>query len=95
MSRYDIKEETKEKFLPVIKEFIWDIESDENRNIDLSDTDLNPYTLMSILEDLGYIKEDVDVNGWEMDFSIKMISEGARDINIYGCGITFELTLSS
>lgn len=95
MSRYDIKEETKVKFLPLVKEFIWDIESDENRNIDLSDTDLNPYTLMSILEELGYVKEDVDVNGWEMDFTIKMVLEGARDIKIYGCGITFELTLSS
>lgn len=94
MSTYKLTEKIREQFLPAVKEFILDIESGENKYADFSGTELNPLTLMLLLEELGYKRKDVNINGAEVEWWIKMTFENAKDIKIYGDGITFELTLS-
>lgn len=101
MSRWILKNEVKEKYLPIVKEHINKIENynleEMDRydvELDLSDTELNPYTLGELLKELGYEKVDVDRNGWEMDFWIKYKKSGCLPIQVRGTGITFELFLS-
>lgn len=96
-SRNDVKE----KYLPIVKEHINKIENYQleemdryDVELDLSDTELNPYTLGELLEELDYEKVDVDRNGWEMDFWIKYKKSGCLPIQVRGTGITFELFLS-
>lgn len=95
MNKYQLTDEVKEKFTPTVKEFISKIEAQEfaDEILELTDTELNAYTLWMLLEELGYEKDDIDTNGWEMDFWITMIKDGCKDICIEGTGITFELKL--
>lgn len=109
MSRWNLTDEVKEKHLPAIMNLIQKLEQQDEETIegmyeeseeykeltlDLSDTELNPYTLEKLLESLGYQQGDRDSNGWQFDFWVNMWKEGANDIVISGTGITFELKLS-
>ena len=56
-NRWQLTDDVKQKYLPAVQEFIDKLESeeyDESPEIDLSDTELNPYTLQKLLESLGY-----------------------------------------
>lgn len=100
MSRWDLKDEVRNKYIPMVKSFTEEVEkvdvenSDKLLKKDFSDTELNPYTLGTILESLDYTRDKQDDNGWELDFEITYIKEGYRRIMITGCGMTFELKLS-
>lgn len=82
MNRYELTEEVRNTWKPIIKVFIEKLESlteedmkKENELtmcLELSGSTLNPYTLMKILKELGYTNESIDSNGWQMDFWIKM-----------------------
>lgn len=95
MNRWSLTEEVKQKYTPVVKEFLESLKvpSSELREKDFSDTELNPYTLWELLESLGYKKGDQCENGWEMDFWIPFTKDGEVDIEIVACGQTFELIL--
>lgn len=58
MNRWNLTEEVKQKYTPVVKEFLESLKvpSEELREKDFSDTELNPYTLWELLESLGYEK---------------------------------------
>jgi hypothetical protein len=65
---------------------------------DLSDRDINPYQLETLLKEFGYETDDRDDNGWERDFWIYMsrkdgrhFDSGCENIVIMCCGMTFEL----
>lgn len=100
MSRWQLKKEVKEKFTPIIEEFIHQVETIDPLSdtplleIDLSDTELNPYTLETLLEGLGYEKTDHDSNGWQYDFWVTMQKDGCKSLSVNGTGATFELKLS-
>lgn len=110
MNRWNLTDEIREKYVPIVKGFLdkisvlepTEIESMDNDEfkIDLSGTELNPSRLKDILEELGYEEDDTDHNGWQMDFWIKMVKEIQTDCStinnlvITGCGMTFELGLS-
>jgi hypothetical protein len=100
MNRWTLTDEVKEKYTPIILDFINQVETVDREaatellEIDFSDTELRPYTLWQILENLGYDDHDQDDNGWEMDFWLTFRKEGFRPIQIKGCGMTFELILS-
>lgn len=100
MNRWNLTEQERIKFMPIVKSFIEEL---ENLNIDgsadllekdLSDTELNPSKLQNLLEELGYEVEDRDDNGWQLDFCITMTKDNCKTIQIAGCGMTFELMLS-
>lgn len=109
MSRYDIDEKVRNKYVAIIGKFFnevdpkttKDIESMENDSfvLPLSDTELNPYTLQTILElelDFGFKDSDMDRNGCDMDFWIYLYRETeglTHKVCIQGTGITFELNL--
>ncbi|WP_263117560.1 hypothetical protein [Bacillus subtilis] len=99
-SRWKLTEEVEEKHSPIVKEFIKKIEEigpDDQTDlleIDLSDTDLNPYTLQKLLESFGYQETERDVNGWQFDFWITMEKSGFKSLQINVTGVTFELMLT-
>jgi hypothetical protein len=67
---------------------------DEIDDIDLSQEDIGPYQLYSILESLGFERDDWEDNGWEQDTWARF-SHAQRDMDIcvFSCGMTFELTM--
>lgn len=99
MSRWELTDEVKEKYLPVIQELIKQIEESDNTEEiykDFSDTKLNPYTLKELVCSLGYEDNDgMDTNGWEMDFWIYLNKDGCKTLCLSGTGITFELKLGA
>lgn len=108
-NRWILTTEVKNKYTPTIKEFIdkinnmttKEIENSENTvfKLYLSDTELKPYTLLKLMEELGYKKESMHSNGWENNFNIRISKQdGNGDICdqliILGCGMVFELSLA-
>jgi len=97
-NRYALTDEVRLKWTSKILQMIEKIENNSTENdlleFDLSDTELNPYTLCEILEAEGFEKGDQDDNGWQMDFWIPFTKEGYEKIfKVEGTGITFELNL--
>lgn len=95
-NRWILLEEIKLLYTPTIERHIKAIESSDNHwscNLDLSNSELNPYTLGLLLEELGYEKEDQDDNGWQLDFWITYSKQGAENLLIYGTGIVCEFGL--
>ena len=99
MNRWALTEEVEDKYKPIIQKFIEKVEEsdyiDDEEFLNLSDTELNPYTLWELLKNLGYEKDEIDNNGWELDFWIEFKKEGFKNIVVEGTGITFELKLGS
>lgn len=89
---YQLTKEEREKYIPYIKQCIKELET--KKTISLNDTTLNPYNITSILEELGYEEVNFDSNGWEWDFWFTFVKNGAKDIVVQGCGITFDLQIS-
>lgn len=107
MNRWELIKEVKEKYTPIIEEFLnkienmstEEIENSENEvfTIEFSDTELRPYTLLKLMEEFGYKEIEFNNNGWELDFWIRMSKECNKitdKICIEGCGMTFELKLT-
>lgn len=109
MNRWQLTDEIKEKYRPIIQKFLDRMENlttDEIEQMDneefcleLSDTELRPYTLLELMKEFGYGNEEFDDNGWELDFWIDISKDGAypstsERLCIHGCGMTFELNLS-
>ena len=97
MNRYELREEVREKWIEKINEHIEKIERSSEPSqciLDLSDTEINPYTLGTMIEELGYDLIDNAINGWEMDFWNTYEKEGKKELQISGSGIIFELKLS-
>ena len=98
MNRYELTNEIREEYLPIVQELIKQIEESDNAEEickDFSDTRLNPYTLEKLLEELGYENNEMDTNGWQMDFWIYFTKDGCKTLCLSGTGITFELKLSA
>jgi hypothetical protein len=99
-NRWVLEDKLKTRYTPIVREFISRLEAIDEEYvsdlpiIDFSDTRLNPYTLGILLESLGYKQEDIDQNGWQMDFWITMKKDGFKSLCIDGTGITFKLILS-
>ena len=80
MSRWNVSKKIEEKFKPILKDYLNEIENltfDEinkmNINdliLDLSDTGINPSQLVKLLNDLGYEETDRENSGWELNFWI-------------------------
>lgn len=100
-NRYQLNDEVRQKYIPIIRDHITAIEScnleEKSRYeiaLDLSDTELNPYTLGTLLEEeFGYERDDQSDNGWQMDFWIYYKKQDKPDLLVQGTGITFELNL--
>ena len=97
-NRYYPTGEQKEKFIPILQEFIDRIEAaseDEVYDIQLNLTDqgINPAQISELLISLGYEDDYVYHNGWQLDFCIKFEKEDCRTIVMRGTGITFEVLL--
>ena len=106
MNRWKLTKEVKNKYKPIIEEFLNKIDnmtdeeienSDDNIfSMELSDTELRPYTLQELMKEFGYGDSEFDDNGWQLDFWITMNRSRGKltdNICIGGCGMTFELNL--
>ena len=104
MNRWKLTEEIKNAIKPLIREWLDKVESVECADeiaLDLSGMNINPSQLEELMEEFGYEKDDMERNGWEMDFWIYMnrtddkhLDSGCEKIVISGCGMTFSLMLS-
>lgn len=109
MNRWRLSEDIKEKYKPIIQEFLTKMENltyDEIENMDneefclkLSDTELSPYTLLELMREFEYENEEFKDNGWELNFWITISKNTSypstcEELCIHGCGMTFELNLS-
>lgn len=110
MNKWLLTDEIREKIKPLLTEYFDKVENvtyeqieemtNEELGIDLSSTGINPYQLMSLLEEFGYEEEGRDDNGWELDFWIymkrtdgKSFNSGCENLVVRGCGMTFELKI--
>lgn len=92
-NRWNPTKEQKDKFIPMIKEFMEKAKKNLNTKecIDFSDKGISPSQLKDILEnDLGFEEVDFDTNGWQWDFWITTRKDGI-DYMIAGTGMTFEM----
>ena len=101
INRWILEDSVKEKWMPVIQKHIKSIDEHyENEGnpfdcvLDLTGTELNPYTLWAILEELGYEREDQEDNGWQLDFWIYFTKPNALNLLIRGTGLLCEFFLS-
>jgi hypothetical protein len=89
-----------EEYSPLVMEFIEKLqnnnqeEDEDELQLDLSNTKMNPYRLWKVLERLGYRKKSLRNNGWELDFLITFEKTGCKSLLIYGTGMTFNLWLT-
>lgn len=110
MNRWNLTEEIREKIKPILQQYFDKVEnitaeefedmSEKELGIDLSDTGINPYQLVKLLEEFGYEETNRNDNGWELDFWIDMkrkddktFISGCEHLTIAGCGMTFELKI--
>lgn len=92
-NRWHTTQEQKEKFIPLITEFIEKMREnlDEEAFIDFYNQGISPEQLRDILvDDMGFEEKDFDHNGWELDFWITFSKDGV-DYMIAGTGMTFEM----
>lgn len=112
MNKWEVSDELKTKIIPALKSYFDYVESltdedmedvtSDDLDLDLTDTGINPYQLREVLKsDFGYEYEDMDRNGWEMDFWIymnrkdgKSFPSGCQRMIIFGIGMTFSLGLT-
>lgn len=101
---WELTDEQKQKFIPIIKEYVDKLEStdldDTVDELELTFQGIGPYQLSKILEELGYEEDEdcpSDSNGWEMDFWLYYNHPGKKNyaerLVISGTGMTFELQL--
>lgn len=107
MNGYELSDEVRAKYKPIIAEFLDKINAmtDEEfrhsqvsqANLNLSNTELNPYTLGELLEkEFGYADREQEDNGWQLDFWItysKPSNEKTKKVTITGTGLTFRMSL--
>lgn len=106
MNAYNLTDEVKEKWTPIIRIFLdtidnWKPEYDNddqiNNSLDLSGTELNPYTLREMLTNVFGYEEDEDkftTNGWDYDFWFYFHKNGHKPLVMSGTGVIFSLYLS-
>lgn len=104
MNRWILTQEVVDDIKPFLREWFDEVENAECADdiaLDLSDMHINPHQLETLLEEFGYERDDMETNGWEMDFWIYMtrtdgkhFDSGCENIVISGCGMTFSLMLS-
>lgn len=102
-NRWILEEEVKNEYIERIQDYLNKADeaikkgikrSNLMSDLNLSDTKLNPYTLGLLLIDLGYEENEIDYNGWELEFWIDYKKKGHSNLVISGTGMTFELKLS-
>lgn len=97
---YKLTDELRAEFKPLIQKFINELEAidpeenDESLKLELSNSNINPYQLWKILEEMGYQQTEHTNNGWQLDFWIEFYKPDCKSLMIEGCGITFALKLT-
>lgn len=105
METWDLTDELREKFKPIVENYLRLIESenidDINKHyLELTNQGISPMQLKELLEELGYKeKYSLDSNGWQFDFwwyfTNPQREKYAKELCITGCGISFDLILRS
>lgn len=101
---WDLTDELREKFKPIVEDYISLLESDEvddihKKYINLTNQGISPMQLKELLEELGYKDAEYSSNGWQHDFWWYLTNSNyeryARKLCICGCGMAFDLALRS
>lgn len=89
-NQYFLEDARKDTFTKIVRAFL----REDMKNIDFSGTGVNFHTLGTILEELGYTKEDYDSNGWQLDLTVTYVKEGCEKLTIHGSAFVFEIQLA-
>ena len=105
MDGWDLTDELRRKFKPIVDDYINLLESDEvddvhEKYLKLTNQGISPMQLKELLEEFGYKeKYPIDSNGWQFDFWWYFTNQKreryAKELCICGCGIAFDLILRS
>lgn len=99
-----LTDEQRKKFKPLVEDYIARLEAGKFPNVnevylELTFQGISPRQLVYLLEELGYIEDHHDHNGWEYDFWIYMNNTAkkkyAKRLCISGCGMAFSMCLTS
>ena len=101
MESWNISNEQKDKFRPIIEKYINDINNSDEceivKSLNLTFSGISPIQLKDLLKEFGYEEVEFDSNGWQYDFWIKMVnhedSRRSGRLTILGCGISFSLKI--
>ena len=104
METWNLTDELRDKFKPIVENYVNLLESDEvddvnKKYLKLTNRGINPMQLKELLKELGYEDVGYDSNGLQHDFWQYMNNSKrekyAKDLCICGCGMTFDLVLRS
>ena len=104
METWNLTDEVRNKFKPIVENYISLLESEElndehRKGIELTNQGISPMQLKKLLEELGYEDVGYDSNGWQHDFWQYMNNlnreKYAKELCICGCGMAFDLILRS
>ena len=97
MNRYGITDKIRNKFLPIIKDFIKKVENRKDEyeyiEIDFTNKGIHPYQIWGLLKELGYESHWRGDNGWQLDFWYDFDKEGCTTIKMFGTGIEFSVKI--
>lgn len=101
MNKYNLPDSLVEHYKKLFEDFIAQLkaaqaanERPEFQSLDLREEGITPAQAIALLEDeFGYEMFEMDTNGWELDFWIRMLHPDLPNIIVAGTGLTFESEL--
>ena len=100
MSEWNLTDELRDLIKPLVEEYInglANVETNEDKILELSHTGINPIQLEQLLEEMGYRDNGLDINGWEHDYWWYMINykknDNTKELVIYGTAMCHNINL--
>lgn len=88
--QYTLTQKEEDYFLSLFRYMIDELNCGRRDEFDLSGKGITPWQAKKVMEELGYVFDDFDVNGWEQDTCFYFEN---TDIVLFSSGIHFELKL--
>lgn len=92
-TKYSLTTELEKEYVPLIENFFEEVIGGKNPKLELTGSRLNPTSLGEILTGYGYSSKETSIDKHTADFVISFVHKGLPDLQITGCGLTFELEL--
>jgi hypothetical protein len=88
--KWNLTTEEEKYFIPLFKYMIDELECGRRDEFNLSGKGITPWQAKAVMEELGYVFDHFDINGWEQDTWFYFEN---TDIVLFSSGMHFELRL--